>query len=360
MYTLKGKLLIKGTIKLITGLHIGTSGDFSAIGAVDTIVIRDSVTNKPMIPGSSLKGKMRYLLARTKYHSSLELEDIKKEDICIKRLFGSSDPIMTSRLQFQDILLSNKSIEEFKEFEFDLPYTEIKYENTIDRTKGVANPRQLERVPAGSEFDFKLVYNVEKTDEFEEELNPNFAEEVGSIMEEYEVPRDVAISRLATSKLEEALQGTNIKISDFNFEQLEQIMSAIKEYDFYVNEITEIADPKLPVWKMEHLKWLIDDWNKGLDGVTSEKIRYLKELDIELAKFNVLKTYLINDEVSISQIEEFKDNIDFVTMSEFVDSLKDYAYNNQNEKVAVKVGNEFILASKQDSFDISLEDNYFT
>lgn len=192
--------------------------------------------------------------------------------------------------------------------------------------------------------------------EFEEELSPNFAEEVGSIMEEYEVPKNVAISRLATSKLEEALQGTNIGIGDFNFEQLEQIMSAIKEYDFYGNEITEIADPKLPVWKMEHLKWLIDDWNKGLDGITSEKIKYLKELDIELAKFNVLKGYLINDEVSISQIEKFKDNIDFVTMSEFVDSLKDYAYNNNNEKVAVKVGNEFILASKQDILDISLED----
>ncbi|HGK7334679.1 TPA: DEAD/DEAH box helicase family protein [Streptococcus suis] len=193
-------------------------------------------------------------------------------------------------------------------------------------------------------------------DKFEEELSPNFAEEVASIMEEYEVPRDVAISRLATSKLEEALQGTNIGIDDFNFEQLEQIMSAIKEYDFYGNEITEISDPKLPVWKMEHLKWLIDDWNKGLDGVTSEKIKYLKELDIELAKFNVLKGYLMNDEVSISQIEEFKDNIDFVTMSEYVDSLKDYAYNNQNEKVAVKVGNEFILASKQDSLGINIED----
>lgn len=70
----------------------------------------------------------------------------------------------------------------------------------------------------------------------------------------------------------------------------------------------------------------------------------------------MLKGYLINDEVSISQIEEFKDNIDFVTMSEFVDTLKDYAYNNQNEKVTVKVGNEFILASKQDSLGISLED----
>ncbi len=170
MYTLKGKLLIKGTIKLITGLHIGTSGDFSAIGAVDTIVIRDSVTNKPMIPGSSLKGKMRYLLARTKYNSSLKTKEIKEEDECIKRLFGSSDPIITSRLQFQDSLLSDKSIEDFKEFEFDLPYTEIKYENTIDRIKGVANPRQLERVPAGSEFDFKVVYNVEKIEDFEEDM----------------------------------------------------------------------------------------------------------------------------------------------------------------------------------------------
>ena len=134
MNSIKGKLIINGTIKLITGLHIGTSGDFSAIGAVDTIVIRDSVTNKPIIPGSSLKGKMRYLLARTKYNSSLELEDIKKEDNSIKRLFGSSDPVVTSRLQFQDILLSDKSIEELKDAEFDLPYTEIKYENTIDRT----------------------------------------------------------------------------------------------------------------------------------------------------------------------------------------------------------------------------------
>lgn len=170
MYTLKGKLIIDGTIKLITGLHIATSGNFSAIGAVDTIVIRDSVTNKPMIPGSSLKGKMRYLLSRTKYNSSLELKKIKEEDTCIKRLFGSSDPIMTSRLQFQDILLSDKSIEEFKNIEFDLPYTEIKYENTIDRGTGIANPRQLERVPAGSEFDFKIVYNIEKIDEINEDM----------------------------------------------------------------------------------------------------------------------------------------------------------------------------------------------
>ena len=170
MYTLKGKLLIKGTLKLITGLHIATSGNFSAIGAVDTIVIRDSVTNKPMIPGSSLKGKMRYLLARTKYNSSLETKEIKVENECIKRLFGSSVPIIISRLQFQDSLLSDKSIEEFKEVEFDLPYTEIKYENTINRATGIAKPRQLERVPAGSEFDFKIIYNIEKIEDLKEDM----------------------------------------------------------------------------------------------------------------------------------------------------------------------------------------------
>ena len=168
--TIKGKVIIEGKIEVLTGLHIGTSGDFSAIGAVDNIVIRDTVTNKPMIPGSSLKGKMRYLLARTKYNTSIELKNIKEEHESIKRLFGSSDPIVVSRLQFQDMLLSDESVKKLEKLDTDLPYTEIKYENTIDRATGVANPRQQERVPAGSEFDFKLVYNVEKTDEFEEDI----------------------------------------------------------------------------------------------------------------------------------------------------------------------------------------------
>ena len=176
--TIKGKVIIEGKIEVLTGLHIGTSGDFSAIGAVDNIVIRDVVTSRPMISGSSLKGKMRYLLARTKYNTSIDLEDIKKEDICIKRLFGSSgnkekdkeEVIILSRLQFQDMILSDESVKKLENLDTDLPYTEIKYENTIDRATGVANPRQQERVPAGSEFDFKLVYNVEKTDEFEEDM----------------------------------------------------------------------------------------------------------------------------------------------------------------------------------------------
>ena len=176
MNTLKGKFIITGKIKVLTGLHIGTSGDFSAIGAVDNIVIRDTVTNKPIIPGSSLKGKMRYLLARTKYNTSTELKDIKEECQKIKRLFGSSgnkeknETIILSRLQFCDMLLRDYG----RDVEFDLPYTEIKYENTIDRGTGAANPRQQERVPAGSEFDFRLIYNVENTEKMEEEVKRDF------------------------------------------------------------------------------------------------------------------------------------------------------------------------------------------
>ena len=50
-------------------------------------------------------------------------------------------------------------------------YTEIKFENTIDRLTAVANPRQNERVPAGAEFTFKLIYNIEDESQLEEDLN---------------------------------------------------------------------------------------------------------------------------------------------------------------------------------------------
>ncbi|MDO5062417.1 MAG: type III-A CRISPR-associated RAMP protein Csm3 [Peptostreptococcaceae bacterium] len=169
--TIQGKVIITGTLQLLTGLHIGTSGDFSAIGAVDNIVIRDSITNKPMIPGSSLKGKMRFLLARTKYApDSLTMEKIEDENAKIKRLFGASKPIVYSRLQFQDILLSDDSERELRDLDLDLPYGEVKYENTIDRMTGIANPRQQERVPAGAEFDLRLVYNIENKEELHEDI----------------------------------------------------------------------------------------------------------------------------------------------------------------------------------------------
>ena len=51
------KVEITGTLAVVTGLHIGDSPAFSAIGAVDAPVIKDTLTGMPIIPGSSLKGK---------------------------------------------------------------------------------------------------------------------------------------------------------------------------------------------------------------------------------------------------------------------------------------------------------------
>jgi len=48
--------------------------------------------------------------------------------------------------------------------------TEWKFENGLDRITAAANPRQLERVPAGACFNFELVYTVERADQCLEDL----------------------------------------------------------------------------------------------------------------------------------------------------------------------------------------------
>ena len=59
-----GKLKLTFNLKVETGLHIGGDDSYSSIGSADSLVMRDTSTNLPMIPGSSLKGKLRYLFNR--------------------------------------------------------------------------------------------------------------------------------------------------------------------------------------------------------------------------------------------------------------------------------------------------------
>ena len=47
-----GKIVIRCELKVLTGMHIGASGTFSAIGAVDSPVVRDPMTQKPILPGA--------------------------------------------------------------------------------------------------------------------------------------------------------------------------------------------------------------------------------------------------------------------------------------------------------------------
>jgi CRISPR-associated protein Csm3 len=127
------KFEITGVINVITGMHIGGATQFSAIGSVDAPVIRDALTGLPIIPGSSLKGKMRYLLARKlNEYPDDDYDDYNHNDdhVLILRLFGSSKKgeIRKSRLLFSDTILNNA--EELRR-RGALSPTEIKIENSI-------------------------------------------------------------------------------------------------------------------------------------------------------------------------------------------------------------------------------------
>lgn len=165
-----------GKIILKSGLHIGAGDTELRIGGTDNPVIKHPHTLEPYIPGSSIKGKIRSLLElksgiigkRTDGNGSpLGLKDLardndKKEGEKILKLFGmsgadtdESGKIGPSRLSFADCSLE----QEWKKraFERNLPLTEVKSENSIDRIKGTAlNPRFTERVPAETEFTFTI------------------------------------------------------------------------------------------------------------------------------------------------------------------------------------------------------------
>lgn len=160
------KLEITGTLEVLTGMHIGGSSAFAAIGAVDSPVVRDTFSDQPMIPGSSLKGKMRALLAQ-KYNDRKHLPDsysCEDDDPRILRLFGSAkkNQIQRSRVLFRDMMLSN--MKELREYGLNSA-TEVKFENTISRMTAIANPRQIERAIRGTKFDLSIVYNVQEADE---------------------------------------------------------------------------------------------------------------------------------------------------------------------------------------------------
>ncbi|WP_196593206.1 type III-A CRISPR-associated RAMP protein Csm3 [Pectinatus sottacetonis] len=169
--TLQAKVCISGDLKILTGMHIGGGGNTSAIGAVDSPIIRDSLTKCPVIPGSSIKGKMRTLLAKLYDKRGIGvLGEPDKDDEVVKRLFGSSEPIQPARLQFFDLSMQEESKESIEKMDTDLYLTEVKFENTINRLTAQANPRQIERVPAGAVFSFKLIYNLESMAEYEEDI----------------------------------------------------------------------------------------------------------------------------------------------------------------------------------------------
>ena len=179
--------IIEATLALQTGLHIGGGDSEIHIGGIDNEVIKHPVSGEPYIPGSSLKGKIRSLLEwksgavqeaplGKKEYDNAQNEQQAAAIKQILQLFGISGDTQNedfqkeighTRVSFWDCPLNKDYADRLRED--NLPLTEAKSENRINRIAGTAeHPRQTERVPAGARFDFKLT--VKQFDGDEEAL----------------------------------------------------------------------------------------------------------------------------------------------------------------------------------------------
>lgn len=164
--------IITGTIKCLSGLHIGGGDTEMHIGGIDDCVVKHPITQLPYIPGSSLKGKIRSLLEwKTGVVKQEPLEWNESDNgqktsvLRILQLFGASGSaklgtaqqtlLGPGRLSFWDCPITEERTRYVRDN--NLLYTEAKSENKINRISGTAeDPRQIERVPAETTFEFKL------------------------------------------------------------------------------------------------------------------------------------------------------------------------------------------------------------
>jgi len=197
-----GKLILEGDITCHTGLHIGAGKGSLEIGGADNPVVKDAF-GLPYIPCSSLRGKLRSLLEQSSglavpselvYVSKRKGQEVRihqserpDDEICL--LFGrnpgrmervqggdatESSAATPARLTVYDAPLIADSITPQMRENMDDELTEVKSENAIDRITSQANPRTLERVPAGARFHFRLVMDVLCAED--RELLPRIAE----------------------------------------------------------------------------------------------------------------------------------------------------------------------------------------
>lgn len=215
MFEYIGAISLNFELVAITGLRIGGSKESFEIGGLDNPVIKleTGIENfygegkhlppeTPYIPGSSLKGKIRHLLEwalgrvteRIKNLDSGESETKKEEkakskvdlagqpcdcgrcEVC--KIFGVGKAETLTKLNlhelpgppraiFYDLYLTYESLQKLIDTFGEGIYTEIKTENQINRLTARANPRKIERVPAGTAFKGTIVFNFYRRDDVE-------------------------------------------------------------------------------------------------------------------------------------------------------------------------------------------------
>jgi CRISPR-associated protein Csm3 len=183
IFQLRGRVFIQARIEAITGLHIGGSSEGMEIGGVDNAVIRDTITQRPYIPGSSLRGKMRSQLEKAlglpqnkkigrdvRIHTCERAGDYNRDGGCpVCHIFGvpgEEETAGPTLLIVRDCFLTEGSAQKLDKAQTSAAYTEFKTEVAIDRVTSAATPRNLERVPAGAVFGpVEMVFSIyEATD----------------------------------------------------------------------------------------------------------------------------------------------------------------------------------------------------
>jgi CRISPR-associated protein Csm3 len=182
-----GKLILEGEMHCETGLHVGAGKGSLEIGGADNPVVKDA-HGRPYVPGSTLRGRLRALLEqatgmavpselvfiskRRGQEVRIHQSDRPDDEICI--LFGRNPGRMEkvgggdiegshatpARLSVFDAPLVQGSITPQMRENLDDELTEVKSENAIDRITSQANPRTLERVPAGARFHVRMVLDI--------------------------------------------------------------------------------------------------------------------------------------------------------------------------------------------------------
>jgi CRISPR-associated protein Csm3 len=182
-----GKLILEGEMLCESGLHVGAGKGSLEIGGADNPVVKDA-QGRPYVPGSSLRGRIRSLLEqatgmavpselvfiskRKGQEVRIHQSDRPDDEICL--LFGRSPGRMEkagggdeagaqatpARLSVFDAPLIAGSITPQMRENLDDELTEVKSENAIDRITSQANPRTLERVPAGARFKLRMVLDL--------------------------------------------------------------------------------------------------------------------------------------------------------------------------------------------------------
>jgi CRISPR-associated protein Csm3 len=175
-----GRLTLKGMLEIKTGLHIGAGKDAIEIGGIDNPVVKHPHTGDPYIPGSSLKGKARFLLewafnrvrsdGRAFGFNDEDAENLSNGGDVILRLFGTAAKREKwndgpTRLIVRDAPLNSEWRKEL--LKNGHLFTEDKAEVSIDRIAGKAldgGLRHTERVVAGALFDVEIGVRLWNTD----------------------------------------------------------------------------------------------------------------------------------------------------------------------------------------------------